>query len=55
MKNWPWILERAIEDVNEAFDVNVAEYGRYLVERGEESGQPPLVTWTPSMSGPIRH
>jgi len=34
MKNWPSILERAIEDVNEAFGVNVAEYGRYLVERG---------------------
>ena len=34
MKNWPLILERAIEDVNEAFGVNVTEYGRYLVERG---------------------
>jgi|SRR5262245_27868341 len=34
MKNWPSILERAIADVNEAFGVNVTEYGRYLVERG---------------------
>ena len=34
MKNWPSILERAIEDVNEAFGVTVTEYGRYLVERG---------------------
>ncbi len=37
MKNWPLILERAIEDVNEAFGVNVTEYGRYLVEREEKS------------------
>jgi len=28
MKNWPLILERAIEDVNEAFCVTVTEYGR---------------------------
>ena len=34
MKNWPSILERAIEDVNEAFDINIKEYGRYLLERG---------------------
>src|SRR5262249_13187980 len=34
MKNWPSILEQAIEDVNDAFSVNVTEYGRYLVERG---------------------
>src|SRR5262249_9013307 len=34
MKNWPSILERAIEDVNEAFDINIKEYGRYMVERG---------------------
>ena len=34
MKNWPSILERAIEDVYEALGVNVTEYGRYLLERG---------------------
>jgi hypothetical protein len=51
MKNWPTILERAIEDVNEAFGVNVTEYGRYLVKG---SGQPPIVTWMLSMSVPIK-
>jgi len=34
MKNWSSILERSIEDVNQAFGVNVTEYGRYLVQRG---------------------
>jgi len=34
MKNWSCILERAIEDVNQAFGVNVTEYGRYLIKRG---------------------
>src|SRR5262245_11064429 len=34
MKNWSSILERAIEDVNQTFGVNVTEYGRYLVKRG---------------------
>src|SRR5262249_13317402 len=34
MKNWSSILERAIEDMNQAYDVNVTEYGRYLVQRG---------------------
>src|SRR5262247_297547 len=34
MKNWSSILERAIEDVNQAFGVNVTEYGRYLIKRG---------------------
>src|SRR5262249_18807193 len=34
MKNWPSILERAIEDVYEALGVNVTEYGRYLREGG---------------------
>ena len=39
MKNWPSILEQAIDDVNEAFGVNVREYGRYLLQRG--GGQRP--------------
>src|SRR5215467_9923506 len=34
MKNWPSILEQAIEKVKEAFGVSVTEYRRYLVERG---------------------
>jgi len=40
MKNWPSILERAIEDVSEAFALNVTEYGRYLVERGGRERPP---------------
>ena len=54
MKNWPLILERAIEDVNEAFGVTVTEYGRYLVERGGRERPPLLVTWMSRMSGQIR-
>src|SRR5262249_28644696 len=40
MKNWPLILEQAIEGVNQAFGMNVTEYGRYLVERGGKKRPP---------------
>src|SRR5215813_4397760 len=40
MKNWPLILEQAIEGVNQAFGMSVTEYGRYLVERGGRKRPP---------------